>query len=245
MKPTLLEIVQDILSDLDMDEVNSIVDTTHSLQVASIVKNCYMGMIGNRNWPHLRKLISLESSGDVSRPVYLKLPVGVKELVSIRYANTDGTFSELKYRTPDEFLTLSGRKSLSDTTTSIVDWTGTQFLITNNTDPRYWTSFDDEWIVTDSYDIQTETTIQASKTQCIAYINPEWTTADSFTPDLPIEAFPALFEEAKSTTSLNLKQMLDQKAEAKALRQQRWLSRKAWSAHGGVEYPNYGRKGRK
>jgi len=39
--------------------------------------------------------------------------------------------------------------------------------------------------------------------------------------------------------------MANQKAEQKAGRQQRWLSRKAWRAKGGILYENYGRKGRK
>ena len=39
--------------------------------------------------------------------------------------------------------------------------------------------------------------------------------------------------------------MANQKAEQKAARQQRWLSRKAWRIEGGIEYENYGRSFRK
>ncbi len=45
MKYTLLEIVQEILSDMDSDEVNSIDDTTESEQVATIVKSTYLSMM--------------------------------------------------------------------------------------------------------------------------------------------------------------------------------------------------------
>jgi hypothetical protein len=65
-----------------------------------------------------------------------------------------------------------------------------------------------------------------------------------FIPDLPIEAFPLLEEESKSTAFFTLKQMANQKAEQKANRQSKWLSRKAWRAAGGVKFQNYGRKGR-
>lgn len=246
MKKTLLELVQDILSDLDFDEVNSIDDTIQSVQVASIVKNCYFGMIGNRNWPHLKKLFQLESVGDVSKPVFLKLPEALKEMESIRYQLTDGTFKDLKYRTTEEFLRMCSTRLPAEPFVDVIsDYSGVKLNILNNADPSYWTSFDDVYLVFDSYDAEIETTVQASKTQCIGYLNPTWVTSDSFIPNLPIEAFPALFEEAKSTASLNIKQMGDQKAELNSVKQQRWLSRKAWRAAGGIEYPDYGRKARR
>jgi hypothetical protein len=111
--------------------------------------------------------------------------------------------------------------------------------------PSFWTSFDDDYIVCDSYDAQVDDTLQSSKTQVLAYMEPLWVHNDTAVPDLPSEAFPALLEEAKSTAFLVLKQMANQKAEAKAQRQQRWLSRKAWRTHGGVRYENYGRRSSK
>jgi hypothetical protein len=74
---------------------------------------------------------------------------------------------------------------------------------------------------------------------------PKWVHMDDAIPDLPEEAFAALEEEAKSTAFVAIKQMANQKAEQKAARQNRWLSRKAWRAHGGIQYENYGRKGRR
>lgn len=64
-------------------------------------------------------------------------------------------------------------------------------------------------------------------------------------PDLPSEAFSLLFEEALSVCSINYKQMKNEKAEQKSQRQNRWLSRKAWKAKGGLSYDDYGRKTRK
>ena len=42
MKLTLLEMVQDILSSMDSDEVNSITDSTEALQVARIIRDSYI-----------------------------------------------------------------------------------------------------------------------------------------------------------------------------------------------------------
>lgn len=251
MKLTLLELVQDILNDLDSDEVNSINDTIESQQVAQIVKTCYYGIISNRNWPHLQKTMQLDASADLSKPNYLKIPSSVKELVLFKYdkkkfGDTRLSIEDVKYKEPDAFLRyISQRNSDLSTVSTVSDFSGVKLLIQNNVAPTYWTSFDDVYIVTDSYDLAVETTLQKNKTQCIAYIEPLWSHIDDFIPDLPSEAFTALLEEAKSTASLALKQSANQKAEQKATRQQRWLARKAWTAKGGIQYENYGRASRK
>lgn len=250
-KMSLLELVQDILNDLDSDEVNSINDTIESQQVAQIVKTCYFELIGNRNWPHLRKLTQLDASLEVLKPNYLKLPVGLKELVFFKYdcftlTNTKSKLTEIKWKEPDAFLRMiSSRDSSLTKVTSVIDYSGTKLLIVNNVAPQYWTSFDDAYVITDSYDNAVDSTLQKAKTQCLAYIDPVWAHSDTAVPNLPSEAFPALLEEAKSTAFLALKQTANQKAEQKASRQGRWLSRKAWAAKGGIVYDDYGRKGRK
>ena len=250
MKMSLLDMVQDILSDMSSDEVNSIDDTAESLQVAQIIKSCYFEMIGNRNWPHLKKLIQLEHAGDLSRPNYLQLPVNLKELTNFKYYKTsiNGTqqYSSVNYKTPEEFLDIvNNRLTSSSSVIQVKDYGGALLNIYNNADPTYWTSFDDLYLVTDSYNSLVDDTLQRSKTQCMAVIQPTWSMVDDYVPNLPVEAFAGFLEECKSTCFLRLKQMPDQKAEQKANRQQRWLSRKAWRAHGGVHYPDYGRKGRR
>lgn len=252
MKKTLLEITQDILNDLDSDNVNDIDDTIESEQVASIIRASYFEMIANRNWPHLRKLVQLEASGDTSKPNYLKLPEGVKELSLFKYnkrksTDTKDNWADVSYKEPDAFLRLTQSRNSGDTANirSVIDYSGTTILVHKLSAPTYWTSFDDVYLVTDSYDSVLDTTLQTSKNQAMAYINPTWTHTNSFTPNLPIEAFPALIEEAKSTAFFAIKQMANQKAEQKANRQQRWLARKAWRAKGGVKYDDYGRKSRR
>jgi hypothetical protein len=47
-KMTLLEMTQDILSDMDSDEVNSINDSVESLQVAQIIKTTYFNIVNGR-----------------------------------------------------------------------------------------------------------------------------------------------------------------------------------------------------
>lgn len=246
MKMSLLEMVQSILNEMDADEVNGLDDTVEAQQVAQIIKDCYYEMLGNRNWPFMRKLTQLDASGTPTKPNYLKLPDNLKELVSFKYDN--GTPSEpflqdVKFKEPDEFLRyISSRNSTLDNVSTITDFGGSKLLIVNDKAPQYWTTFDDTYLVTDSYDSTKDVTLMKSKTQCLAYIVPTWIRTNEAIPEFPIDAFPALLAEAKSTAFIALKQVANQKAEQKAGRQQRWLARKAWRAEGGVQYANYGRK---
>jgi hypothetical protein len=251
MKMTLLEMVQDILNDLDSDEVNSIDDTIESQQVAQIVKTCFYEQITNRNWPHLRKLVQLEASGTTAKPNYLQIPEKLKELLFFKYQSsklgeTKIQMLDVAYKEPDAFLRMvQSRDSDLDNVDVITDFSGTSLLVVNDKAPEYWTSFDDEYIITDSYNSDVDDTLKKNKTQCLAYIEPTWVHTDDAIPDLPDEAFPGLLEEAKSTAFLVLKQMANQKAEQKASRQARWLARKAWATHGGIQYEDYGRKNRR
>lgn len=250
-KMTLLQMTQSILNDMDSDQVNSLDDTVEAQQVASIIRDTYNEIISNRNWPHLRQLIKLDALNDLSKPTYLKLPNEVKELIDFRYdkhkqGDNKVGLQEVRYKQPNDFLRyVLSRKSDDDKTEIIKDFSGTDILVLNNCAPTYWTSFDDLHVVCDSYDRSIDDTLKQSKTQILAYMEPRWVHTNKAIPDLPSEAFSALLEEAKSTAFFTLKQMVNTKAEQKAARQQRWLSRKAWRAHGGVQYADFGRKGRR
>ncbi len=107
-KMTLLEMVQDIMSDMNDDDVNAISDTIESLQVAQIVKSVYFEMMANKNWPHLKKLDNLESSNEAAKPTHMKLPDLVKELEWIEYnkrteaAPTKSRYELVKYLSVDD-----------------------------------------------------------------------------------------------------------------------------------------------
>ena len=251
MKMTLLELTQDILNDLDSDEVNSIDDTVEATQIAQIVKSTYFAIISHKNWPHLKKGISLEPSGDSAFPSHMKLQDNVKELSFVNYnkakdGETRKLYQSVRWAEPEDFLRYTNQRNSDDTNIDvIIDYSGIELLIRNDQAPTYYTSFDDTHLVFDSYDSSVDDTLQASKVQAQGYVNPEWFSLDTFIPDLPEEAFTYLLEEAKSRASVKLKQTQDPKAEQESVRQARWLSRKDWRVHGGIQYPDYGRKNNK
>lgn len=247
MKMTLLELTQDILNDLDSDEVNSIDDTLESAQVAQIIKSTYYAQMSNRNWPHLKRLLTLVNSGDDSLPTHMTVQEEIKEMVSVKYNTAKVNdlrkiYTSVRYIEPDDFLRhTNSRNNTQANVDVIVDPSGVELFIRNDLAPTYFTSFDDSVLVFDAYDKAVDDTIQSSKMQAVAYVMPSWEVSDDFIPDLPSEAFTALLEEAKSRCFVKLKQQTDPTAAAEARRQQAWLSRKAWRVAGGVRYPSYGR----
>lgn len=247
-KMSVLDMTQDILSDMNSDEVNSITDSVESMQVARIIQSSYFEMMGNKNWPHLKKLITLTSSGDADLPTHMKMPENIKELHSVEYnAIKDGEtkirWEPVTYITPDAFLRrVNDLNSDKTDVIEVTDISGAKLLVVNDKKPEYYTSFDDEWVVFDSYDNTVDTTLQSSKTRCWITLAPTFVLDDNFIPDIPVEAFPGLLAEAKSTCFTRLKQMPEGKSEQQARRQRTWLSRKSFSAGSVMSFPDYGRK---
>lgn len=247
MKRTLLDMVQTILSSLSAEEVNSIDDTVEALQVANILKEVYLELSTTRNWSEHKKLSQLDHSGTPERPTHLKAPENLKELSFFAYqaSKEDGKFEmrEVRYKYPDEFLRICSNRGINTPHTKLIrDVNGSELVIIDNKAPSYWTSFDDQYLVCDSYDSALDDALKASKTQIMASFMPTWETSDYFVPDLPGEAFSALVAEAKSVAFIEVKQVSNEKAEQSAQRQHRWLARKQSSLKNGVRYPNYGRR---
>ena len=161
-KLTLLDMAQDILSDMDSDEVSSINDTLEALQVAQIIKTTYYEMINGRDYDHLQQLFQLDS-GTAALPTHMVLPDNVKSVDWIKYnkrdtAITKDLLQEIDYKEPSEFLKLTNaRDSLDSTVDTVSDPTGVSLLIRNDLHPTYYTSFDDEYAVFDSYKSTLET----------------------------------------------------------------------------------------
>lgn len=248
MKMTVLEIVKDILSDMDSDAVNSINDTVESLQVAQILQTTYFNIIDGKDWPWLYNLFQLNASGTVAKPTHMQLPVDIIEVSWLKYNKKTSTetrtkFADVSYKTPEEFMKLTNEKDSSSSTIQVVtDYSGLTINIQNNKAPQYFTSFDDEYLVFDSFDNTVDSTLQASKSQCFGKRYPTFTMADNFTPDMPVQSFSHLLNETKSVSFLTLKQAQNPKAEQHSISQRRRMSQEAWRIKKGITYPDYGRK---
>ena len=224
---------QDILNEMDSDDVNSINDTQEAYQVARIIKTSYYEIISAKYHKHFDRIKALDSVADSSKPNYLRIPSDAAHVDWIKYDNEDVIYSD-----PEEFL--ERQYGLSSNITTITDVSGIQYKIQTNRDPSYYTSFDEDYLVFDSYDSTVDSVLQSSKSQAKMYIEPDFTISDTFVPDIPIQMFPQLLAEAKSTAFAHIKQMPSQKAEQRATRQRRRLSTQG-RVNNGIKYPNYGR----
>jgi hypothetical protein len=157
-KMTLLEIVQDILSDMDGDEVNSINDSVEALQVAQIIKTTYYTIIDGKDFPWLKELFQLNTSGTSSRPTYMSLPTDIIDLDWIKYnvrksTDTKNIYKKMVYKTPEEFLEITDSRDSSSSNIMVQsDPSGIKINIFTDRAPAYFTSFDDEVLVFDAYD---------------------------------------------------------------------------------------------
>lgn len=211
-KLTLLEVVQSTLASMASDQVNSIDDTDEALVVAEIAKDTYYEILSRDDWPFLKKVRSLDSYGDTDYPNFLKSPVPVAYIKNVRYNNRKSTdtfdkYVEVQYLEPDDFLDrIYGRSSSNTLVDTITTPENVKLFINNNAGPSYYTSFDDETLVFDSYDSAVDTTLQASKSTCVMIEVPDWESVDTFTPQLPHQMFPMYLAEVKAACHQYLKQ---------------------------------------
>lgn len=91
---SLLTIVQNILSSLDSDEVNSISDTTESLQIANIVQNKYYDILSRGDLPENEDLFQLTPSNDTTKPTLMTIPSGTGRINWIKYFDSNPNDSQ-------------------------------------------------------------------------------------------------------------------------------------------------------
>lgn len=86
---TLLQMTQNILSAMSSDEVNSISDTTESLQVANIIQNVYNNFIGRSELPEHFQFFTLSSSGSIVTPTLMYVPNNCRRIDELKYYSID------------------------------------------------------------------------------------------------------------------------------------------------------------
>lgn len=256
MKYTLLEMTQIILSSMDGAEVSSINDTAESLQVANVIKTCYNDIISRANLPEHYQVFELNDSGDSTKKTLMRRPSNVEEILWVKYNKiredeTDSRFENIQYLPMDEFFNMMYKLNESDDNVFSFDLTIGVDTFTikgyNDRAPTYYTTWDDFYLLFDSYDEQVDDTLQKHKSLCYGFMVPTFTMNDAFTPDLDGYQFTLLLNEAKSLSFLELKQVQHPIAEKKARRGWITLERVKHAVKPKNRYylddlPNYGRK---
>tara|TARA_R110000796_G_scaffold26162_1_gene72975 strand:+ start:8408 stop:9133 length:726 start_codon:yes stop_codon:yes gene_type:complete len=217
MRTTLLKIVQSILNDMDSEAVNSISDTIEAQQIGSIVEDTYYNMISAREIPEHNKLMTLTALSNTARPTHFSYPTNTKNIERIEY--NIGTVAAKDFRTIDfvEPTTFLDRMDEEALLVSTIDGSISIF-VSSDVPPSYYTSFDDEYLIMNSYDSAVETTLQSSKVRAVGSTYPTFSQTDSFEPDLDNTLLPLLLAEAKSACFSLFKGGSDPKVEQAARR---------------------------
>jgi hypothetical protein len=191
---TLLEYVQSVLSDLNSDTVNTVGETPEAVMVGQIVRDTYFNMLAEREWNWAKFLGTLTGLGDLDNPTKMRMPTDGTKVLWIKYNLKDVTFKE-----PKTFQDMIDGRDL--TADNITD----QGYFTDR-DPVYWTTYDDDYIIFDSYDSDEESTLQTSNSTAYYVKDGTWTVEDDFEPLIPVRMVPTLLSGAKSAAFLIMKQ---------------------------------------
>ena len=228
---SLLEIVQLILASMDSDEVNSITDTTESYQIALMAKSVYNDICVDLNLPARETLFQLNASGDATQPVLMTVPTSLVTRINyVQYDTIDPTlgetnanYKELTYYPFADFLTKQNTFRLSTSDVGQMSFiTGGQtfkIMYQSKQHPLYYTTFNDNTIIFDSYRKDIDTTLQKSKTLCSGMQYAAFTLLDTFVPVLEPSQFSYFINKLKTRAFYELKQQENKESTAETRRQ--------------------------
>ena len=221
---------------MDSEGVNSIADSDEAMQVASVVRDTFFNITSARKIPEHGRLIKLTALTDSARPTHFKYPDNVKEISRFEYNNRI-----VRWKDPVQFLDDMPNFGDDDTISVLDPVSGATLYVKDTKDPSFYTSFDDEYIICDSYNALVDTTLQNSKTRCWGVQHPTFDLTDDFIPDLDDVLFPYLLAEAKSTCFSVFKSGSDPKIEQPARRLKAYVQNDQHRTKLPPARPQYGR----
>ena len=246
IKKTLLEIVQEILSDLNSEDVNTLSDSDEAEQIATIVESVYYNIVATRDIPEHNELIKLTALSDSTTPTHFQYPTNVACVTTVWYDVSDNgddpEYREVKWVDPVTFLHRTDRYNGSYTKVADVN-AGTTMRIANDKQPDFYTSFDDLHIVMDSHKTSIDATLQASKSRAFGQKIPVFNkTSDTYVPDIDNVMFPYLIAESKSMAFDLLKGGATAKVEQAARRQKSYVQNDMFRTKRENVLNDYGRR---
>lgn len=227
MSRTLNYTVQRVLEKLNLDPVSSISDTEDSVLVSREAETTFYDMLTRAEWKSNLDLVKVESVSDLNNPTALRLKDKISSFGSIRY---DVTTTEDEYKNirtlvwlePEDFLEKIFKNNTGKDHVQVVDYKGVSLFIDNDKMPDYYTSFDNEHLILDSYHKETEDTVVGSKTVAYAEVEPSWINTDEFIIPIQESLYPLYLSSLASACSVYMNSEVSREDER---RQARGMSR--------------------
>lgn len=250
MQRTLLQVCQTYLDATSGFYVDSIFDTDESQQVANIAERIYYKMV--QAYPNLlftMKERTLDAVSDTDRPNYMLLPKDVQKVKESKlYYNVatesgEVNYKEVQYLTPLDFVSQTNRASSTTNTMIVEGYDDNKMVIGTKQFPSYFTSFDNKYVVFDSYNSDYDTTLQASKTRIVVSEEAVFLIEDDFIIPIP-EHLSETYMDMVLDECLNLiyqqpNGMISQRARAARIK----LQQDNRTVGQGRSKRSYGRKG--
>lgn len=191
MKYTLLRLVQEYQDRTSGFAVDSIFDSDETQQVATIAESVYYDLeTKNRETQFTHNLIQCEHVGDLSKPTYLRMPSKLYRVKDSKMSYfVDGSYKQLMYLPPEEFIEHCLDSDFSGAVLT-VDYSGVSLPIRTDKTPCFYTTFDGQHLVADSYDSEEEDTLQSHKTRIFGSVSNIFLLEDDFEIPLPEHLHP-------------------------------------------------------
>ncbi len=193
---TLLQVINACMDSIDGWRVSTIDDNLESQQAASIAEDVFHEIVNDAFYNDLStNIVQLEGLADSAKPNYLKIPTTLSNVhESTIYYNVrtgaSGTttlnWQPVEYCHPQDFLERIGARSTQQANTqTVTDFSLFQMVVLNKKAPSYCTSFDQVYVVFDSFDSDVDSALQQSQNIVHASVQRTFTKSDTYNIDLP------------------------------------------------------------
>jgi hypothetical protein len=186
MRQTALALVNDILSAGEEEVVSTIGETEASGTALRILNRAYNRVLASIDWEHRYIITRLDTAtGSTATwstatypalPWVMKLPANVESVYHVYYNQKKLTYID-KAAFQKRHINDIGLKTTGD--------------------PKYWTSWDDQYLVFDNYDSATEAQLSSANSEIMVVKFPGSDLAsDTDQPDMPDRFYSAMLNKA-------------------------------------------------
>lgn len=221
-RSTLLEMVQDVSRQIGDKERKGLDEDLRVQDIANLCISTLESICSRRTWEFQRDRLVLPAT--VTDKVTIAIPEAVSRLERVSYQILSRS-TELCYLLPEKFLEQVSLQGPSTEAVAVPG--GATIWVRNNSEPRYYTSFDETTVTLDAYNSETDPTgIQPSKVRILAEVQLDTAGArlaglpvDSWVPDIPTRMFPLWFWESVQNCYATIVDGADELSSREARRQ--------------------------